>query len=227
MAFRFLGKAANVLRREKVLYFPGCLTSLKHPKFVQNYRSMLNDAGVDYVMVDELKCCGLPLLYNGFVDEFRELKKENEEILQRYGITRIISNCSRCFRCFSRHYGLQAEHISRILDEKKYSGPRESGEVEYHESCILLEEEATAEPRNLLRRKGFRVKERKHVPCGVGGGLVQNKPALANKLAEKALKGMGGEIVVTSCPYCYTHLKENNKDKVKKAFELSEVLFDE
>lgn len=217
------------LKGEKILYYPGCLTSSKYPKFVQNYKSMLNDAGISFIMIDSLKCCGAPMLNAGYVDDFKAIKRENEEILKKNGITKIVTNCAHCYKCWRKNYGLDAEHITQTLDSKKYTGERVSGEISYHDPCTLNKDEITREPRSLLKRKGFEINEpTKQSCCGVCGGLKQNNPDLANKIAQKTIHQLKTETIVTSCPYCYSHLTENNdKTSNKKIVEISEVLFDE
>ena len=229
MAFNILSRVASRLKGEKILYFPGCLTQLKYPKWVQNYKSMLNDAGVPYVMINGLKCCGSPLLNAGYVEDFKKLKAENEEILKKNGITRIITNCPHCLKAFRKGYGLEAEHISQILDARKYSAEKENGEVTYHSPCILEKEGITQEPRSLLKRKGFEIREpARQLCCGVCGGVKQNNPELANKIAQRALHQLKAETIVVSCPYCYSHLSENvGRGSSRKLLELSEAIFDE
>jgi Fe-S oxidoreductase len=61
--------------------------------------------------------------------------------------------------------------------------------------------------------------------CGGGSGVKSNYPELSNAIAKERIgmaKETGAECLVTTCPLCFMHLKENSGDmKVK---ELSEVL---
>jgi Fe-S oxidoreductase len=58
--------------------------------------------------------------------------------------------------------------------------------------------------------------------CGAGGGLKGNRPELANNIAKNILDNVKTKKLITTCPMCYAHFKENSKDI--QVLELSEVL---
>ena len=95
-------------------------------------------------------------------------------------------------------------------------------------STMSLMESSDFDKRNGLNETGFKLiepsrnKERTFC-CGAGGGVKQNSPKIANKIAKKRLEQLGSKKIIVSCPYCYAHLKENVDNK-KKIVELSETL---
>jgi Fe-S oxidoreductase len=63
--------------------------------------------------------------------------------------------------------------------------------------------------------------------CGAGGGLKNNHPEIANAAAKKRqteIKLKGAQALVSTCPMCYKHFKENLDIPV---YELSELLIKE
>lgn len=217
------------LKGDTTLYYPGCMTRYSLVEVLNNYKAILSDLGVDFRTINELKCCGSPLLNAGYKEDFEKIKEENLKILQRNGITKIITNCPHCYNIFKKEYGVGVEHITQILAANKHklvSG--ESGEVTYHDPCLLARKNnIIKEPREVLKQAGFkliepfRTKERTFC-CGAGSGVKQNSPKIANKIATRRLNQLKSKKIIVSCPYCYAHLKENASNK--KIIELSETI---
>ena len=218
------------LKGENVLYYPGCMTKYYLIDFFNNYKALLSDLGVDFRVINELKCCGSPLLNAGHIDDFKEVKEKNLKILEKNNITKIITNCPHCYNVFKKYYGIKIEHITQTLAANKHKLTAENNEeIAYHDPCLLARKNnVIKEPRAILKQTGFkliepfRAKERTFC-CGAGGGVKQNSPKIANKIAKERLKQLGSKKIIVSCPYCYAHLKENTDNK-KKIIELSETL---
>jgi heterodisulfide reductase subunit D len=216
----------------KTLYYPGCMTSYNLTRLLNNYKALLSDFGIGFVMIDELGCCGAPLLSAGYARDFEDVKKKNLAILKSRGISKIITNCPHCFNTFKKHYGIVVEHITQTFTAHKHKITyKHQEEVIYHDPCLLAKQNNIInEPRNLIRQTGFKIIEpirtkEKTFCCGAGGGVKQNYPGLANKIAKERLRQLAQQKVIVSCPYCYAHLGEN-ADVKKKIIELSEILFE-
>jgi Fe-S oxidoreductase len=216
----------------KTLYYPGCMTLYNLTHVLNNYKALLSDFGIGFIMIDELSCCGAPLLNAGYAQDFEEVKKKNLNILKSYGINKIITNCPHCFNTFRKHYGVEIEHIIQTFAMHKHKiAYKRKEEVAYHDPCLLARQNNIInEPRALIRQAGLKIIEPVRTKelafcCGAGGGVKQNYPELANKLAKERLKQLGQQKIIVSCPYCYAHLSEN-ADTKKKIVELSEALFE-
>lgn len=216
----------------KTLYYPGCLTRYALEPVITKYKALLSDLGVDYKTIDELACCGAPLLNAGYAKDFAEIKSKNLELFKKHGITKVITNCPHCYDIFKNQYFIQVEHISQTLELHKHKlSHRGHEEVAYHDPCLLARKNGVIkEPRMLLKHIGLKVIEpvrcrEKTFCCGAGGGLKQNSPALASHLAKERLSQLGAKKIIVSCPYCYLHLRENSAKK--KILELSQVLVED
>jgi len=106
----------------------------------------------------------------------------------------------------------------------------------YHDSCHLGRKlKIFEEPREIIKKMGFELVEypmnrERAVCCGAGGGLKNNYPLIANNNANKKIieaKYLGSEGLVTPCPMCYKHFKENNAENNFNVYELSQLLIEE
>jgi heterodisulfide reductase subunit D len=101
-------------------------------------------------------------------------------------------------------------------------------EITYHDSCHLgRHAKIYEEPRKILNSLGIGVIEfdenrERSVCCGAGGGFKNNLPNLANDVAKQVLKKVKTEKLITCCPMCYQHFKDNS-GKIK-IVEFGDVL---
>lgn len=212
------------------LYYPGCLTKFAAPDIKENYIKILNKIGLDFILIPEFFCCGTPAANAGYKRIAEQLKEKNVALFRKYGITRIVTNCPSCYHEFKPYKQFKVEHITEVLAKKLHKLPQhQTGEITYQEPCHLGRKSGIYEqPREILRHLGFEIREldnnrEKALCCGAGGGLKTNYPELSNKIAKKYFKTAKSKRVVTACPLCYLHLKDNAPDNVK-VYELSQVI---
>lgn len=224
-------KLLQKLTVRNTLYYPGCLTKYSLPQIRENYEKILKKIGVDYIMLKELElCCGSPAIRGGYNNDFNNIKKKNLELFDRYGVAKIVTNCPACYHVFKEEYGLEVEHITSLVAKKidRFDKGKFNERISYHDPCHLGRYSGIyEEPRQVLRALGFEVVElRNHneqsLCCGGGGGLKSNNPDVANKIAKLRLKQVKTSKIITPCPMCYVHLKENAKGI--EVLEFSEVL---
>jgi len=220
----------KVFGRGRVLYYPGCMTQ-SDKDLLTNYKSILSDIGINFIIAPKMPCCGFPAYTAGYRKEFSEILAKNKKLLKGLGISKIISNCPHCVWAFKNLYKMEVEHTNQTLagNSRKLQAVH-SGEINLHDSCFLARKMGSwREPRIILRSLGFRIDEMKRSKtktfcCGsVCNDLSRNNPVLGKKIAHERLKEATKRLV-TTCPYCYKHLKQNSKDV--KVFEISELLIE-
>ncbi len=59
---------------------------------------------------------GSPVKRAGYAADFEELKARNLEVFDRFSARRIITNCPGCYHTLSSDYGLEAYHVTQVLD---------------------------------------------------------------------------------------------------------------
>lgn len=224
-----LKKILEKLRFGNTLYYPGCLTHFVLPKIESNYKKILKELRIDFIFLPEFNCCGSPVKHAGYKKDFEQLKERNLLFFKKYGVTKIITNCPACYRVLS-DYGLNAEHITQTVWKNiKKIKTKHKGRITYHDPCHLgRHSNVYEEPRDILKHLGFTVvelpscKERSFC-CGGGAGLKSNYPAMSNDIAKRILSQVSTKKLITPCPLCYKHFKEN-APKDLEVLEFSEVL---
>ncbi len=234
---------SNVLKKitrlfSNTLYYPGCLTHFVLPEIEANYVKILKTLGIEHLMIQEVVCCGSPVRAAGYTNEFIELKNHHESVLKGYGIGKIIFNCPSCYSTFNRFYGEEFEyvHITSLINQHiGRIGSIYNGKVAtYHDPCHLGRYESIyEEPRNIIKKLGFKLVEMEDhgenaMCCGAGGGLRNNKKAIAKRIGKERIKqalDTGADVLITTCPLCYLHLKECAAGKIEVK-EISEVIID-
>lgn len=210
------------------------------PEIGDAYAKLLREAGVDFIELGEQElCCGSPAHSTGYKKDTEDLAKKNEELFKSHGVKKIICNCPGCMKMLLEYkdiigFDIEVVHVSEIFEaaikEGKLSRDKLDEVVTYHDSCHLGRHLGHFdEPRFVIESLGCQLKEMKESReksfcCGGGGGLRSNCPDIAKKMAEERIKHAketGAKTVVTACPLCYLHLKENADGlKVKELSEL-------
>ena len=203
-----------------MLYFRGCTAREKQTNIQKATEFLLNNAGIDYYMLDDEKCCGSVLLRTGFESEAKEQIKRNAEIFKG---EKILTSCAGCYKTLKEDYeDLDVIHISQLLDELirvgKLDFTKKDLDVTYHDSCHLGRYlNVFDEPRsvveavaNLVEMENIRENS---LCCGAGGGVKSAYPEIADQMANSRIaqaKDTGCEILITSCPFCKLNLENDD-----------------
>jgi len=235
-----LKKIVRKVFANKTLYYSGCVTKNVATDIDENYKLILKKLGVDFITIDDMACAGNPVLNAGYLDEFEKLKEKNSELLDKFGISKIITSCPGSLKVFKQNYKLKeqgievvhiyefiASKIEKVHDKfKKGGAPR----VTFHDSCSLGRYCGIYDgPRKLILAAGYGLEEfarkrEKADCCGACGGVKANFPQVANDIAKQRLKQCKTQILVTASPSCYLHLKQNATDV--QVVELSDLIKD-
>ena len=212
--------------KARVLYFVGCTAALDPAlqDIPAATASLLQAAGVDFgILGQEEICCGSTALRVGDRAVFTELARKNAGLLNRLGVTTIVTSCAGCYRTLKTDYPrvakLHAEviHSSELIERLSAAGRltfREelSETVTYHDPCHLGRLGGMYDsPRNLLKRiPGIRFREMRRIRehaycCGAGGGVRTAFPDWAADnavLRIREAEETGARQLVSTCPFC-------------------------
>jgi Fe-S oxidoreductase len=191
---------------------------------------VLQKLGLDigYMYEDE-PCCGSPMYYSGFVDEYAENAQKNFSLFKDRGIKKLIGIVPACtaslrdgYPKYVKGYDLQVWHLSQIVAQRlreKNLKPRlkEKLVITYHEPCQLSRYlNIIDQPREILNRiEGLELRLPDEDRCGRwstccgGGGLEAFQPALAERVGVRRVKELletGARVMVTNCPACMMQL---------------------
>lgn len=215
----------------KTLYFPGCSAKFAMRDVQRRHQQLLTIFNISYIKLSELEvCCGKPALDYGFVNDFRELKKKNEELFKNQKIKKIITSCPECYYTFKKNYdGIKVEHITQVILEniQKIEKHYQEEEMTFYDPCNPYKlPELYENPRKILEAVGIKVINLpfcKQQGLCCGAVMTPVSPNVAKAMAVAVLNDVKTTKLITTSPECCTHLRENNTKGIE-ILELSEVL---
>jgi len=237
----------NWMKGGTTLYYPGCLTKSVLKPELENYKTIFNKLGIDFIMLpDKEVCCGLPILNAGYRKDTRKLAKKNLDAFKKLGITKIITNCPSCYHTFNEIYpkilqewDIEIEHatitILNALKNKriKFRGQEEDREVvSYHDPCHLGRHSGIYdEPREVIELLGGKIHESFYakenaICCGAGGGMRANFTETAKKTAKKKASFIPehSSKIISPCGLCYSNIKSATEKSIEfSTFVLSKL----
>ena len=240
-------------KQPEVLFWVGCAGSFddRAKKITRAFVTLLNSANVNFaVLGTEESCSGDPAKRAGNEFLFQMQAMTNIEVMNAYGIKKIVTTCPHCFNTLKNEYpGLggnyqvmhHTEFLQSLLDEGKLSiaGGSFSGKrITYHDPCYLGRANGIYEaPRELLQKLDAELVEMKRCKsnglcCGAGGAQMFKEAEKGAKeifieRTEDALE-VAPAIIATGCPFCNTMLTDGIKHKEKeqsiKVVDIAELL---
>lgn len=223
-------------RREKIVYFSGCLTDMAFSETGENVAKILSAAGFDILFPREQLCCGAPAWFAGDVESARELARANVDALDAIDAETIICSCATCasilketypkllpndvatIRLVERIFDFQQVALENRVEELIRAGTDRSAKlkVAYHDPCHLKRGVGVwREPRELLRSlPGVEYVEMENADscCGGAGAFSLKRYDIALRQGARkadAIARSGADIIVTECPSCQLQLTDS------------------
>lgn len=242
------GYAARVKEpKDKVGYFPGCLTDYRLQEVGKAIINVLTKNNIEVIVPQEFTCCGSPLLRAGLVDEAKEnLVPKNVKILEELGVKTVVTGCPGCAMTIKHNYPeligreLQFEtlHVSQYLAEKTKLNIEAMIPVKtratFHNPCHL---NRGMNAPNALRTvlssiPGVDVVDMQEADrcCGAGGGVRAGERPLSMMMARRKAEfiiNSGADACVTQCPFCYIQIQDILKQlgyQQIKVYDLADIL---
>ncbi|MFQ5599694.1 MAG: (Fe-S)-binding protein [Candidatus Krumholzibacteriia bacterium] len=186
---------------------------------------VLNQLGIEPVLVSQERCCGHDLLWGGDREPFEALAKANAEVFSARGVKHIVTTCAECCRTWRLDYPEvvpdytpRVEHFAEFLAGRVEADTlqfRSNGEalLTYQDPCRLGRHLGVFDaPRRLLEalpdtelvemnRTG-----RDALCCGTSGFI--HCDAASRRLQQQRLReatATGAAKLVTTCPKCLIH----------------------
>lgn len=229
------GTKLKITDSGEIAYFLGCLPLMGEIfyKYDINYIStpktiisLLNEAGIVPVVLNE-KCCGHDILWGrGDIETFKKLAEYNVNLYRNAGIKTIIVGCAEGYRTWKFDYpkviddfDFEVLHFSEFfLKEKILENirlPQESEiKVTYHDACRLgrLGGKLYDAPRELIKQiPGVELLEMENIKddascCGVSAfnGCNEFTRTIRENRINEAIN-TGADYLIVPCPKCLTH----------------------
>ncbi|MBC7424605.1 MAG: (Fe-S)-binding protein [Ferruginibacter sp.] len=237
-----------------VLFWVGCAGSYdqRAQKITKAFVAILDKVGTKYAILGkEELCTGDPARRAGNEFMFQMMAYQNIQVLNGYGIKKIVTACPHCFNILKNEYPelggtYEVIHhsvfLQQLIDEGKIKlqegGSFKGKKITYHDSCYLGRANNIYEaPRKVLEALDAELVEMKRcgsrgLCCGAGGGQMfkeEEKGTIRINLerANEAL-GTGASIIAAACPFCNTMMtdgvKNSNKEDDVQVLDIAELI---
>lgn len=236
----------KVLDKAAILFYPGCQAEERAQEVRESAKVILDYFDVDYTLLDEMSCCGLPSRLMGDHETYQILTNKLGEKVKELGIKTIVTTCAGCTSSLSdishhEKWGVPAVHILEFLAkdiglEKLGSLMQNTSEysnvhVSVHDPCHLIRHtsrQITDYALDILRSiPGVKVSESAAYDscCGGGGLVAYHASDVANAVVKEnlaAIHDTSADRLVTPCPLCTAQI-ENNLFKTGSSVEVDDL----
>ena len=237
-----------------ILFWVGCAGSFdqRAQRITVAFATILDKVGIRYAILGkEETCTGDPVRRAGNEFLFQMMAYQNIQLLNNYGIKKIVTTCPHCFNIFRNEYpalGGQYEVIhhtvllQQLLDEGrvrlKEGGPFKGKRITYHDSCYLGRANHIYEaPRKVLEALDAELVEMrrcrsKGLCCGAGGAQMfkEEEKGSTRVNFERSAEALstGAGVIAAACPFCNTMLtdgvKHEEKEETVKVLDVAELI---
>lgn len=236
-----------------ILFWVGCSGSFddRSKKVTKAVAKILNHTQVKFAILgSEEICTGDPAKRAGNEFLFQMQALQNIQVMNAYGIKKIVTACPHCFNTLKNEYpelggNYQVIHHSQLIQELldtgklKVSGGEFKGKkITYHDPCYLGRANDVYEaPRDVIMKLDVELAEMKRSRtkgfcCGAGGAQMFKEAEPGNKevnieRTEEAL-ALNPDVIAVGCPFCNTMLTDGVKLKEKqesvKVLDIAEMI---
>jgi len=232
------------------LFYVGCSGSFddRGKKISVAFAKILQAAGVSFgILGTEEGCCGDSAMRGGNDYLFQSQAQANIEIMNGYGVKKIIAICPHGYNCIKKDYpnfggNYEVYHHTEIIADLIAKGKIKftqslDGIFTYHDSCFLGRyNKVYDQPRSILNAiPGVKVAEMernfsKSFCCGAGGArmwMEEHGDRINNARTDQAI-AVNASTVAVGCPFCLTMISDGIKDRQKVdsmvALDLAEIV---
>jgi heterodisulfide reductase subunit D len=242
MQVKSVAEKAAAGKTPEILFWVGCAGSFdqRAQKITKAFAAILDKVGIDFAILGkEEACTGDPARRAGNEFLFQMMAYQNIQVLNGYGIKKIVTACPHCFNTLKNEYPELGGHyevihhttlLQQLIDEGriklKEGGSFKGKKISYHDSCYLGRANGIYEaPRKVLEALDAELVEMKRCKskglcCGAGGAQMFKEDEPGNKRinlerTEEAL-ATGASFIAAACPFCNTMMTDGVKNQEKE-----------
>lgn len=238
----------------EILFWVGCAGSFdqRAQKITKAFATILNKVGINYAILGkEEMCTGDPARRAGNEFMFQMMAYQNIQLLNGYGIKKIVTACPHCFNTLKNEYPelggtYEVIHhttlIQQLIDEGKIKmaegGVFKGKKITYHDSCYLGRANNIYEaPRKVLEALDAELVEMKRCKsnglcCGAGGAQMfkEEEKGTTRVNLERTTEALetGASVIAAACPFCNTMMtdgvKSNEKEEQVQVLDIAELV---
>jgi len=223
----------------EILFWVGCAGSFdqRAQKITKAFATILERTNTKYAILGkEEMCTGDPARRAGNEFMFQMMAYQNIQVLDGYGIKKIVTACPHCFNIFKNEYPAlggnyevihHATFLQQLIDDGKITmnedGAFKGKKITYHDSCYLGRANGIYEaPRKVLEALDVELIEMKRCKsnglcCGAGGAQMfkeeEKGDVRVNIERSNEALATGANIIAAACPFCNTMMTDGVKNK--------------
>lgn len=237
-----------------VLFWVGCAGSFdqRAQKITKAFATILDKAGIKFAILGkEEMCTGDPARRAGNEFLFQMMAYNNIQVLNNYGIKKIVTTCPHCFNTLKNEYpalggNYEVIHhttlLQQLIDEGKVKmkegGTFKGKKITYHDSCYLGRANHIYEaPRKVLEALDAELVEMKRcrtngLCCGAGGAQMfkeeEKGSTRVNWDRTNEAIATGAGIIAAACPFCNTMMTDGvkvaEKEESAQVLDIAEIV---
>jgi Fe-S oxidoreductase len=254
MAVRTVAQMVSEGESPEILFWVGCAGSFdqRAQKITRAFALILEKAGFSFaVLGNEEACTGDPARRAGNEFLFQMMAYQNIQVLNGYGIKKIVTACPHCFNIIKNEYPELGGHyevihhtslLQQLIDEGKIKlqegGSFKGKKITYHDSCYLGRANNIYEaPRKVLEALDLELVEMKRcrsngLCCGAGGAQMFKEEEKGDtrinfERTREAIE-TSATVIAAACPFCNTMLtdglKANSKEEDMAVMDVAELV---
>ena len=226
----------------EILFWVGCAGSFdqRAQRITKAFVTILNKIGIPFAILGkEEMCTGDPARRAGNEFLFQMMAYNNIQVLNGYGIKKIVTACPHCFNILKNEYPAlggeyevihHATYLQSLIDEGKIvmkeGGAFKGKKITYHDSCYLGRANQIYEaPRAVLEALDVELVEMKRcrakgLCCGAGGAQMfkEEEPGTTRVNFDRSREAVatGASVIAANCPFCTTMLQDGVKNEEKE-----------
>jgi heterodisulfide reductase subunit D len=227
----------------EILFWVGCAGSYddRYKRVTKAFVKILNAVNVKFAVLGaEESCTGDPARRAGNEFLFQMQAMSNIQVLNSYGIKKIVTACPHCFNTIKNEYPElggnyevihHSAYLQQLINEGSIKleggGSFKGKKITYHDSCFLGRANNIYEaPRSVLEALDADLVEMKRcrttgLCCGAGGAQMfkdaeKGKKEINIERTEEAL-ATGATTIAVACPFCMTMMSDGVKSKEREA----------
>ena len=224
-------------KQPEVLFWVGCAGSFdqRAQKITKAFVTILNKVDISYAILGkEEMCTGDPVRRAGNEFMFQMMAYQNIQVLNNYGVKKIVTACPHCFNTLKNEYPALGGHyevihhtvfLQQLINEGKIKlkegGSFKGKKITYHDSCYLGRANNIYEaPRKVLEAFDAELVEMKRCKtnglcCGAGGAQMfkeeEKGTTRINIDRTNEAIATGASVIAAACPFCNTMMTDGVK----------------
>ncbi len=226
--------------KARVGYFLGCMMSIMFNKTTNATVNVLTRSGCTVVTPKSVRCCGAPLMSEGYKHKAVELMKYNVDLFDQLDVDYIVTDCAACgaalkeieeileddpeYREKAQRFSHKTREITEFLgDWPHFKGPEftpEPCKATYDAPCHLCHaQQVWEQPLKLIRQvPGIEMVDLPESDwcCGSAGIYNITHSEMALKILNRKMDNLektGADLVLTANPGCMLQLNWGVKQR--------------